>query len=223
MRTEDYTPDAICGTLGIGAFDEPFSQGRPNKFFRLLLCPSFAPELSITLAELLPVRGQGRAAKKAVLSIAASRTQIWQMAAPGLVTVDRAEYEIDALTRQDVELKFRAALAMPTKSVVIADGMPTHAIWRGFASSILVSDNPARGSAFGQFVAEILNIAFSVSEDMRSRNAVAVAGRYVGLDLPFEEGATSKQSAQLTVIGVPDEQNELLAAIAAVASRQPLP
>lgn len=223
MRTEDYTPDAICGALGIGAFGEPFSQGRPNKLFRLLLCPSFAPELSITLTEMLPVRGQGCAAKKTVLSIAASRTQIWQMAAPGLVTVDRAEYEIDALTLQDVELKFRAALAMPTKSVVIADGMPMHAIWRDFASSILVSDNPAKGSAFGQFVAGILSIAFSVSENMLCRNAVAVAGRYVGLDLPFEERAASEQSAQLTIIGVPHEQNELLAAIAAVASRQPLP
>ena len=224
MKTEDYTADAICGSLGIGVFDEPFTRGRPGQQFRMLLCPSFAPELSITLTEVTATSGSSRGRSAAeittVLSVAASRTQIWTMAKPGLVTVDHAISENASLTLKDLELKFRGALAAPSQSVVMLDGMPVYAVLRRYGNSILVRETPAKDSPFGKFVAEIVNVAFSASDNIGCQNALAHAGRYVGLDLPVEAVAEPKHSTQVSVIGVPDDQNELLAALAAVAGRQ---
>ena len=224
MRTEDYTPDAICRSLGIGAFDEPFKHGKPVEQLRLLLCPSFAPELSITLFKVVaaPDRARGRSSadKKTILSVAASRTQIWTMAAPGLVTVDHVKSEMSSVTLKDLEMKFRSALAAPPLSTVMLDGMPVSAVWRRFGSSILVEDTPAKDSPFGNFVAEVVNLAFEVSDNISCRNALARAGCYVGLDLPMEAVTESRPKTQVSVLGVPDDQNELLAALAAVAGRQ---
>ncbi len=224
MRTGDYTADAICSSLGIGAFYESFTHGMPKRELRLLLCPPFAPELFISLTDCSTppgaVRGETPAETKVVLSVTASRTQIWMMAEPGPVPLDHAKSELNTLTFEDLEMKFHSAAATLSQSMVTLDGMLVYAMLRNRETLISMSETPVGDSAFAHFVAEILDIAFSASDTAQCRDALARAGRYVGLDLPVEANSEPSHLKQLGVLGVAEDRHALLRALAAVAGRQ---
>src|SRR5689334_5590084 len=85
MRVEQYTPDAICQALGLGPFAlEPMT----NLAFRLLLTPSFSPELCVTLTT---------DGSKSAVDIRTFATQFWHAESPSSpppTFVERIETDI---------------------------------------------------------------------------------------------------------------------------------
>ncbi|KYF50419.1 hypothetical protein BE04_26595 [Sorangium cellulosum] len=77
MLTERYTADAICNAMGLPAFIDP---GLSLPALRLLLMPSFDPEVCITLTG---------AAGDERLSVVALTESLWQQAAPRRLSVWR--------------------------------------------------------------------------------------------------------------------------------------
>lgn len=212
MNTQDYTPNAICQSLGLGAFDEPWVRGKPQRQLRLLLCPSFGPELCMTFTEV---------ENALTVAVASARTQIWTMPSLGLVTVDHSKSALPETSFQEIESAFRRSLAVAPQSVVMIDGMPIHAVCRNYGTGITISDNPGRAAPFGQFSAQMIQLAYSVTANVGCRNGLAGAGRYVGLDLPIEPEAELGPVTRVMVLGDREEQGEVLAALAAVAGRKP--
>lgn len=156
MQTKDYTPDAICRSLGLGDFDEGRPRGKAHRSLRLLLCPSFDPEVCITFEDV-----DGRLACQG----AVARTQIWTLASPGLVTTDRTEHSLGQAGFEDVAGRFRNTLAQPGEAVVILDGMQVHACLREYGRVVTVTDNPAKNSPLSTFLADIIRDSFHASAD----------------------------------------------------------
>src|SRR5262245_1871261 len=51
VNPQDYTPDAICRSLGLGDFQTIWKRGLPMQELKVLLCPSFHPELCLVFWE----------------------------------------------------------------------------------------------------------------------------------------------------------------------------
>jgi len=47
VNLEDYTPGTICRSLGLGEFQTIWKRGLPTQELKVLLCPSFHPELCL--------------------------------------------------------------------------------------------------------------------------------------------------------------------------------
>jgi hypothetical protein len=211
MKTDAYTPDAICRSLGIGPFNETWTRGRPLSQFRLLLCPSFDPEVFLSVEE---VNG------KLFASVNIARTHIWRLSQPGTVTCDRATTELVNLTFNDLEQEFRSALADNAQAVVVIDGMRMHAVLHMYSRVIQIDDNPGTGSALGRFVATLIDRVYTATENVRCRNGLARAGRYVGLKLAMEPEAELPEVTTMVVLGTAEEQEDMLSALASVSARR---
>ncbi|ESQ76834.1 hypothetical protein [Asticcacaulis sp. AC402] len=209
MRTEAYTPDAICESLGVGKFDLPWQKGQPWKQLRILLCPSFGPEVFLNLWE---------ADGKAMARVVVGRTQIWNLPSPGRVTSDHSVNELTDTTFDQIERHFRLALVEPSPSVVTIDGMRVHILLKSAMSTIQIKDNPGR-SKLGEYLAATIERLYYSTNNQRCRNGLAQAGSYVEMKLASTPEKDLEEVSTIMVVGAPDEQAEMLEAIAVVAVR----
>lgn len=210
VNTHDYTPDAVCQTLGLGPFDEEWARGKPAHKIRLLLCPSFDPEICIDLE-----RGE----KSSNLRVAIPSAQIWRVG-PGIQTVYSASQDLGCAMYDSIEASLRAAVSQPPRSGITLDGMPVHIAHRSLGAVVLVRTNPGSGEPMGGLVADVIATAFEAIDNQRIRNALSSAGRYVGRDLPYREPMPAPSTTHIAVIGTPGERAEMLAAVAAVAAKK---
>ena len=145
---------------------------------KMLLCPSFHPELCLVFWE-----EDGQTQVRATCA----QSQIWALPSLAPVATATNTGSFSDPTLPQLEQAFREALAQPDKrDVVKLDGMGVHIIWRTFDRRLVVgSVNPNPDDALGTFVSTAVKLAFNALSDSACRDGLADAGLYAGLKLPY--------------------------------------
>lgn len=199
MNPTQYTPDAICCSMGLPAFVEP---GWSPLALRLLLTPSFDREVCITIT--------GRPREAARLSVVALAEKLWLQPAPCALAAWRDHVEVPASVFAQAVAGFAEALTADRQSkgrMVSLDGMPVVACLLSDVGLEQFACNPYR-PAVSAFVASLIRIAWEACQQAGVRNELAACGRYVALDLPLETVPPVPELFRLAVVGTPDAREE---------------
>lgn len=179
MRLAEYTPDSICNAMGFRAFQFQPEDQSVGPWMRLLLMPSFHPEVCI----LIHLDG--------VCGIAEVRTfdaLFWHNPTPAHHPALFVEtVSLDLATVVNFEEAFQnAVLATQADDLryVTLDGMPGIAICRAAdGKTIEMNENLGGVSPFNSWVRTVAQIIHKSLLPGRCRNASAAAGVYVDLKL----------------------------------------
>ncbi len=198
MNPAHYTPDAICHSMGLPAFIEP--EWSPPTL-RLLLKPSFDPEVCITLAG---------PADNAQLSVVALTEMLWRQPGLCVLAARRERADLPAPLFDQAIAGFDGALAadrLSDERMMCLDGMPVAACLLTGVGLEQFACSPYRPEV-SEFVASLTLMAWENCRTAGVRNALAACGRYVGLDLPQEPVPPTPELACVAVIGTPDARAE---------------
>lgn len=194
MRVEQYTPDAICQALGLGRFAlEP----SVNPVFRLLLTPSFNPELCVTFA------ADG---DKTVVDVRTFAGQFWHAESPSSSSPMFAEriatdnVPIEQLA--DRFLQIAPQIGQEASAlVVICDGMGVAATARSGAREATLDCNVGESATLGAYIADLLPKLYALCPAGHCCNAIADAGSYIDLQLQRTDVAPVDTAARIMVLG----------------------
>lgn len=213
MDPHDYTPDAICRSLGLDGFTIAWKRGLPMLELTALLCPSFSPELHLAFWD-----EGGRTTVRATCA----ETQIWGLRQIGPVSTATAMSVVGDRSLEELEQAFRKSLEQPDKrGVTTVDGMGVHIAWRNFDSRVVVEGaNPSPSDALGRFVSTLVSVAYNSLSDALCRGSLARAGLYVGLDLALSAPAETRPKTHIGVLGTPEGRAEVMAAIKAAQEKK---
>jgi hypothetical protein len=198
MDPAQYTTDAICRSMGLPAFVEA---GWSPGTLRLLLKPSFDPEVCVTLT------GTSDAAR---LSVVALTEMLWRQPAPCALAAWRDQAAVPAPAFAQTLAGFAAALAadrQPEGRMVCLDGMPVTACLLSGAGLEQFACSPYRPEV-SAFVSSLVQMAWESCRAAGVRNALAACGRYVGLDLPRDPAPRAPELWRVAVLGTPDARKE---------------
>src|SRR5262249_515299 len=106
VNLEDYTPGAICRSLGLGEFQTIWKRGLPKQEFKGRLCPAFHPDLCLVFGE-EDRQTQGRAT--------CPQSQIWALPSLAPVATATNTGSFSEPTLPQLEQAFREALMQPDK------------------------------------------------------------------------------------------------------------
>lgn len=201
MRTGEYTAQAICKCMGLPSFEDDPQCTSASEAVRLLLKPSFHPEVCLTFTS-------GK------VSVVCARYMIWRQFEPSPMLTDRAEGAISA--------ELFAALVSSMVPVSHGGGVPGITI-DGMPSELLhfqqgriaqkVGGNAARKGDFSAFVALAIVTAWERISSPYCRNALAEAAEYVNKNLPREQEPPRKPTIETMVLGPKEDREQLLEAI----------
>jgi hypothetical protein len=198
MEPAQYTPDAICRSMGLSAFVET---GWSPPTLRLPLKPSFDPEVCLTLA------GPAEAGQ---LSVAALAEELWRQPAPCILPTGREQAVVPLSAFSQSLAGFAAALAadrQPDGRMVCLDGMPVVGCLLANAGVEQFACNPYR-PAVSAFVALLIRAAWEACRGTGVRNALAACGRYVRLDFPSQPLPPAPELCRLAVLGTPKSRSD---------------
>ncbi|MFO0848197.1 MAG: hypothetical protein U0871_06540 [Gemmataceae bacterium] len=199
MRLDQYTADVICRSMGLGAF-EPI--GQPA--IRILLLPSFHPEVCITLSEAdAPARGR--------LSVVALTQMCWRQEVPRRLPDVREEVSLPAAWIGEVTAAFEAARTSRVEQErrVCVDGM-------GVECCRLAADGVERFAdhvyrpAVAAFIGRLVWEARVACRVPGVRNALADCGWYLGASYPHESDPHQSPARRVLVLGTPDDRADYL-------------
>lgn len=202
MHIDAYTAEAICKCIGLPSFEHDPLCINATEAIRLLLMPSFHPEVCITLAD-------GK------VSAVAARSMIWRQPEPFPVLSDRSngDLEPDAFANL-LECLASIAQSLEASRGVLIDGMPFELLrfTRG-AITLRARGNAGGRGAESEFVAQAIRATWECSSDHHLRNALAEAGHYAGISLPLQSDLPRKPLVGTIVLGSADDRAELLEAL----------
>ncbi len=210
MRCDEYTPDAICQAMGFPEFVDGSCRISPHSWLRVLLMPSFHPEVCVTLAE---------AGAAPELSVVALASRYWAEGPAGVLAGDREavpsspELLASATRALDVLLAGSAGEggAIDGMSVAIAS------MRNDVRAQVQVhSSSLAARAGLGPF----LEVVWHGLSGARVRNAVSRCARYLDVSLPEDSEPEQPPVTRILVMGDPGERHELLRAL---ARREPEP
>lgn len=201
MRTDAYTADAICVCMGLPSFANDPVCTRAKRSVRILLTPSFHPEICVTFAD-------GK------LEVVSARDMIWHQFEPAPMLTDRAEKTIapevltelfEHLEAQETSSKDGWAMidGMPAELLAFREGVPMFSTGRRACSR---ADSPA-------WVRQAISVAWQSILDPYCRNALSAAAKYIGEDLPLDIEPARKPAIRTLMLGPAEDRAELLAAI----------
>lgn len=200
MQLDEYTADAICRSMGLDAFVEKSWLTSPLPVLRVLLKPSFDPELCITLA---------RRTDSVGLAVVAAAEMVWHQLAPLPVKSFREQLELPLSVLDEAIDGFLGANTDTGSEgrKVFLDGMSVE--------SCLISDAGQQRlaeqvwtSPVVEFVELMVSVAWNSCRDPRIRNALANAAKYVGIQYPLEREPLETPSFRLIVVGDPDSRSD---------------
>lgn len=187
--------------MGMTSFESDAACTAPAAAMRILLMPSFHPEICITFAE-----GQ--------VSVVSARAMVWHQFKPKPMLTDRAQGSISA----EVFSKLLASMVPITNPDAVfgmmIDGMTTELLQ--FQSGIPViragRDGPNKGN-FSAFVRLAITSAWECISNPYCRNALAEAACYLGMKLPREQEPERKPTIEMMVLGPEEIRTQLLDAL----------
>lgn len=207
----DYTADAICRLLGVGPFQDEWTDSR-HWIMRILFCPSFAPETCLTLTT---------TKDDLSVEVAAAVDQIFHLPDRLTVAVNKTRAALLLDARHDLEIRLFETLARGFPAGAMIDGMPTHIYFRRFSSEFIMTNvNPGATTDLSRFLAHVISLARDFIADPACKNVLADVGRYVGLDLPKALSPASKPRTVTIVLGSPDDKSEIMTALATTIRQQ---
>lgn len=202
MNLESYTSDAICQAMRLGQFVDPRWLSSPASVMRILLTPSFHPEICLTFT---------RQATSTLVSVVALAEQMWTHpeAVHRTCFIERVELPADAF--EELGVLFGAALAAtcPANHVCI-DGMGFDSCLVKSAGVERVSANVALVSEYTCFARRTIEMAWGGCKTPRIRNTLADAGIYLNLKYARQHIPAEKPAATVAVLGVTDERHDFL-------------
>lgn len=203
MNLESYTPDAICQAMHLGQFIDPRWLTAPATVLRIVLKPSFHPELCLTFEQ------SGNAT---FLSTVALAEQLW--AHPGEIHrtrfVNEVELPADAFT--ELSALFEAALAAspPEGRYACLDGMSAESCLVTSGLTKQMTGSVTFTPEYACFVRRVVEMAWTDCHTPRVRNALADAGVYLGLKYPRQDIPAEKPAATVAVLGTIEDKHNFL-------------
>ncbi len=189
MNVDQYTPDAICRSMGLNVFIDP-DWSPPT--LRLLLKPSFHPEVCVTLV-----------GEDGDLSVVALAESFWRQSVPCALPTFRDQALLAAPVAHQLYSDFSTAFVVdqtPEGRMVCIDGMPLNCCVLDNTGIRQFACNPYR-TVVSAFIASMIHAAWQACSDPGVRNGLADCGRYVGLDLPREPEAAPPKLFRVAVLG----------------------
>lgn len=201
MRTGEYTAEAICKCMGLPSFEDDPSCVGAVEALRLLLKPSFHPEVCLTF-----VGGK--------VFVVCARSMIWHQFEPSPMLTDRAEGVISA----EVFTKLASSMApiSHTGGVpgIVIDGMPSELLhFQQGRVALRVEGNAGGKDDYSAFVALAIVAAWECISSPHCRNALAEVAKYVNKSLPREQGSPRKPTIETMVLGPKEDREQLLEAL----------
>lgn len=218
----NYTPEAICQCLGLAGFEADPLLNKAKRAMRLLLMPSFHPETCITIAD-------GK------VSVVTAQSAIWQQfnpAAPVFRSADRGESQVHinvpslyTLTNTDegqittdcfsqLITAFKEGTNVTQKSGIAIDGMSVDSLL--FLDGSIysrVQHNVAVQSKFTVFVAQAIYAAWSSLQNVKCKNMLSEAAKYVDLELLQTPEPPYKPTVKTLVLGPEEDRAQLIEAL----------
>jgi hypothetical protein len=204
MNLSDYNGSTICRVLGLPELCDPAWAKDGISAMRVILKPSFHPEVVITLEKNETcVR----------ISVIVAREMIWQQITPQPTRTFREEFESDKSTflhhmrMFDTAVLDRMGLAidgMAIEGLVFEDGK------KRLLNAHIALNKPAR-----EFARHIINCYWEGCKVPEIKNALAETARYVDLKIPRVPcpNEPSKQSVNLMILGTSDERDDFLKSV----------
>jgi hypothetical protein len=211
MRTDAYTAEAICSSLGLSSFANDPVCTHAKRSVRVLLTPSFHPEICLTFAD-------------DKLEVISARKMIWHQVEPAPVLTDRAKQTIPPGVLTDLFEHLEAEETSSNSGWGMIDGMSAELL--AFRDGVLVLSTGRRDCLRGDSSAWVklaISLAWPSLSDPHCRNALAAAARYIGENLPLDIEPARKPAVTTLVLGPAEDRAELLAAIATVGPALTLP
>jgi hypothetical protein len=201
MHIKAYTPETICQCLGLVGFEVDPGLSKAGEAMRLLLMPSFHPEVCITIAD-------GR------VSVVAARSMIWRQSDPAPMFAYKDEGEITAESFSRLIAAFAEVADVTKASGLAIDGMPVDFLLLQRGSPLQrVQHNVGRQSRFATFAAQVVSAAWNSLQNVYCRNALAKAAKYGGLELPLIPEPPRKPTIGTLVLGPEEDRAQLLEAL----------
>lgn len=197
MRFVEYTPDSICKAMGLRAFQFQPEDQSVGPWMRLLLMPSFHPEICLSIH----LDGVG-----GIAEVRTFDSLFWHMPTPAHHPALFVEtVSLDLATVVNFEEAFqKAALATQAddNQFITLDGMPAIAICRDAGGkTIEMKKSLGEVSAFDSWVRIVVQNAHGLLLPGRCRNAIAAAGDYADLKLSSDLLPASVPVTRLMVLG----------------------
>jgi hypothetical protein len=203
VTLDEYTPDAICQAMGLSAFVEPEWVNRAELVMRVLLKPSFHPEICVTI---------GGAGDLSVVTF--DKKSFWHSSPGELLTTWREEKPITSQTCIDLTGIFRETQESldKSKSYICCDGMGIDACLISARDRTEFSGNVGGQRGIHAFVRAVAETSWNSCSRAEVRNSLSAALYYVGGDQPQSEGE-GLPVVKIGVFGDDREREELLRAI----------
>jgi hypothetical protein len=190
MQLDAYTDDVICNAMGLGQFEPP----GVSRAIRLLLKPSFHPEVCVTL-------------EPTVFHVVALRSMLWREQIPTrLPEFAQAVAALSAQFETSIESFHRAATEYAAESKRIClDGMSFSALLRTDNERTTFCGHPS-GVEQKAFVAEFLQRAHAMASSVHLRNRIAQCGLYVDSAFTIEPEPESPDTTHMMILGATEDR-----------------
>lgn len=203
MKTDLYTADAICKSMGLPAFEHDPECTEAAEAVRLLLKPSFHPEICLTFED-----GQ--------VSVVCAREMIWRQSEPSPMLTYRAKADLPAGMFEALLDSLVPVVHLDPNAVagIMIDGIPIEVLHFRAGSVVLqVGGNGSRRGDFGAFAALAVDIAWQCISSAQCRNSLAEAGEYLGKSLPRQTEPPRKPVVGTVVLGLEEDRAQVLEAL----------
>ncbi len=196
MQNDQYTPDAICESMGIGPFIDPTWRSA-SKILRLLLKPSFYPEVCITMVA---------REDSAKLTVVALSETFWHQVQPCPVPGYLESAQID---NSDIVQLIEAyePLDNHDPQSISLDGMGMNLAWTS-SKGVRQLESHVSGNELDTFVLDVIDFVWRTSEHPGVRNGLAHCARFVGRDYPFDPEPPTPKIFRIGVLGSPEDVSD---------------
>jgi hypothetical protein len=200
LSFEEYTADAICRAMNLPGFIEPAWREREHPTLRIVLKPSFHPEVCLTIS---------RDDRSALISVIALAESFWTQGSSVEIKSSREEFPISTETFGGW-LKLFGGTFVPvagSEKVAYADGMSLEC---GLVSRHVDQQFKSHVSQLPDqsFLGGILDMAWISCKDPAVRDGLSDAASYLGLNFPRQGVPPVPPSSRIAVLGDPEARKE---------------
>ncbi len=196
---QEYIADAICRAVNLPGFVEPAWSEREHPTLRILLTPSFHPEVCITIS---------RAGNSCSISVMVLGGRFWVVGPTAGLKSSREQISASTETYEGWLNLFKKACAQAAVKgrVVCIDGMSMECclVSRQDNQRFKTCVDP-RDHAF---LKAILEVAWANCKDPKVRNGLSDAAYYLDLKFPHQEIPPDLPTSQIAILGTPEARKE---------------
>jgi hypothetical protein len=187
--------------MNLSGFVEPSWMQHETPTLRVVLKPSFHPELCITV---------GSTANAAMLSVVALAEQFWARRGEVYLPSDREQVQLSASVFEEVLALFDEAHRAldPYRRHVFCDGMGSEACLVSRAGTRRLIAHVSAQRAADRFIARLIELAWSDCHQPRVLNALAQAAWYLNVKYPLRDVPPVPPVTRLAILGTAQDRHE---------------